>query len=132
MYDELPQKSAASPEMTALTEKWTACMAKGGHPYASPSDMITKLYDEYATFSVPDPERPAYTVTDTSVPGYDAFVDKEMETAAIDYDCRNALDYEDEALRIGFAYEEKFIDDHRAELEKYRTALQLALLGDGA
>lgn len=128
MYDDLSEKSAASPEMTALTEKWVACMAKGGHPYSSPRDMITKLYDEFGTFSVQDPERPAYGMTDKSAPGDDAFVEKEMDVAAVNYDCRKAVDFYDEARRIAFAYEEDFIDDHRAELEQYRTARQLAAL----
>lgn len=127
--EEISNTAMQSPEMSALSEKWAACMAKAGHPYASTRDMFGTLYAEFGAFSVPDPERPAYSMIDKSAPGYNEFVDKEMAIASADYDCRKALDYPDEVMRISFAYEQKFLDDHRAELEKYRDALQLAYLG---
>ncbi len=121
----LSDTADASAEQKRLDEKWQDCMATAGYSYATDYDAYTKLYDEFIALGRPDPENQNGYLWDVGSAEFQAFREKEIDTAVAAYDCREKLHYADEKLKIRFALEEKFIADHRAEFDAYKKAAEL-------
>ena len=49
---------------------------------------------------------------------------QEVKVALADLDCRVSVNYEEESLKIQFAAEEEFIQEHKAELDAFKEALE--------
>lgn len=119
-----------SAEMKALNAKWQDCMGQAGYAYTDDNDAYWQLYEEFDSLGRPDPNEQNNMLWDTSTPEFTAFQEKEIAVALAAYDCREKLHFSDEKLKIRFALEEKFIADHRAELDAYKDAAELGHLQD--
>ena len=53
-----------------------------------------------------------------------ALGEREIEIALVDLDCRTKTSYTEEALKIQFDLEERFIADNKAELEAFKAAAE--------
>ena len=51
------------------------------------------------------------------------FTAYEIALATTDYDCKQSSNYAEVSEEVRIAAEEKFVEDHRAELEQYRDTL---------
>ena len=128
---ELWSSTQDAPEYTALNAEWASCMADKGEPgftvqseaQQSISDEQNKIYETaYGDGSTEiDPE----TFEDPSTsPEMKALGDKEIALALVDLACRQKTDYTEQALKIQFAQEEKFIKDNKADLEAFKAAAE--------
>ncbi|MFV0373662.1 hypothetical protein [Microbacterium sp.] len=111
-----------APERIELDREWSECMAEAGHGgFAKQSDAQESIMDELNA-AWDDPERTG----DVAESDLAAISDKEVELALADLDCREKTDYMTRALRVQFALEQQFIDEHKAELDALRAAAEQA------
>ncbi len=112
-----------APEMVAVNEEWAACMAPDFSEFTSPMETEMLMYEEYNTLSMPDGETGEYK--EPSKKDTDAFAAREIKVATADYTCRDQVKFTETQQEIQFAAEQKFVDEHQAELDallsKYST-----------
>ncbi|MFF2493201.1 hypothetical protein [Agromyces sp. NPDC058064] len=108
---------AKQPDMVALDEKWSACMADAEYPdLKTRNDAQTTIMDEQNAFWEGDnPEGP-------SEEQLAELKQKEIDIAVADFRCAEKLDYQNTQLKAQFALEEQFIDDNKSELEALLAA----------
>jgi hypothetical protein len=113
MWEDL----AKQPEMVALDEKWSACMADAEYPdLKTRGDAQNVIMDEQNAFWEGDnPEGPS----DEQVK---ELKQKEIDIALADFRCGEELDYKNAQLKAQFALEEQFIEDHKSELDELVAA----------
>jgi hypothetical protein len=110
---------ATAPAMTDLNAAWSSCMAAAGYPgFATQSDAQNSIYDELNAYYEGQTE---YIEDD---PALDEIQEREIALALVDLDCRESTDYRQASLRVQFQLEEEFVQEHKAELEAFKAALQ--------
>nr|WP_314842825.1 hypothetical protein [uncultured Microbacterium sp.] len=130
---ELWTSTQEAPEFKELNAKWVACMDDGGQPgFAAQMDAQQSISDEQtAIFDAAygdgsteiDTESPDF-VEPSESPEMKALGEREIEIALVDLDCRTKTSYTEEALKIQFDLEERFIADNKAELEAFKAAAE--------
>lgn len=109
-----------APEMAELDAEWASCMADGGHPdftkQTDAQDSIMNRMNEIWE----DPE-----ATDQEEL-LEAIGEDEIALALVDLECRDKVDYRQQQLVLQFELEERFIEDHKAELEAFKAAAEQA------
>lgn len=128
---------------TEADKKWAACMAEKNYPdFARQADATAYISDKLNVLwgndetgdgsEIPEPSDAPTTDTGgdgteedkTQTPEGKALAEEEITVALADLDCREKTDYNDEQLRVQFAAEEKFIEEHRAELDAYKAFME--------
>ncbi len=127
---DLPTQVNASAEQRALDEKWSECMSRSGFNYPTLRAAQTAIGEELDALAKPHPEVQNMVVYDAGSPEFRAVAEKEVQVAVAAFDCREELDYSDTHARILISYEERFIAEHRAEMEAYRDALDLLAVSE--
>lgn len=109
------------PALAELNAAWSSCMADAGFSgFATQPDAQNSIYDEINEYY----ESQTEPVEDD--PELAAIGEREIELAVPDLECREQTDYRQESLRIQFELEEKFVQEHKAELEALKAALEQA------
>lgn len=111
----------SAPELAELNDAWSSCMTEAGYSgFATQPEAQQSIYDElneyYENMTGP------YVEDD---PALLEIGERELELALVDLDCRESTDYRQESLRVQFAMEEEFIQEHQAELDALKEALEL-------
>lgn len=104
------------PEFAEIDAAWSDCMADAGHSgFASQTEAQTSMSDELNKYYENQTE---WVEND---PALDELAEKEVALALVDLDCRQKLDYTKKRLAVTFELEEKFIADHKAELDALKA-----------
>lgn len=115
-----------SEEMTALNTEWAACMADSGYgQFSTPDDAQNSVMEAsnelYGGGEYVEGEEPK----EPSKEKMDELKKLEIETAVADFECKDKVGYEKKSTKIMHAQEQKFVDEHKAELDamlaKYQT-----------
>lgn len=133
------EKVADDPAVAQAQADWTACMADAGHPgLASVDDPMQQISERMNAFwSDMDGASPAPLVTETATataapdsmgpdPDDPALIQlkaDEIAMAVADFDCRASSGYQAAFDAVSQDLQEQFVRDNRAELERYRDAM---------
>ncbi|WP_449282321.1 hypothetical protein [Leucobacter sp.] len=116
LYEATWSDESQNDDVIALNREWAECMADAGYDgFSSPMLAQQTLSDEYYELQMPDGEEGEWQ--EPSAADKKKFQEREIEVALTDRDCKKKLAYEDELLEIQFDLEQKFVDEHRAELD---------------
>ena len=119
-FQDLSAEVGALPEQQKADSDWSSCMADAGYPdlktqsdgLASISTRLGELYGDGST--TPDESKIAEVKK------------VEIETALADFDCRAKTDYAERSKKAQWAAEEKFVAEHKSELEAAKAAAEQA------
>lgn len=101
-----------SPEFAEIDAEWADCMADAGHSgFASQSEAQNSMNEELNAYY----ENQTEWIEDD--PALDEIAEREVTLALADLECRQKVDYTKQRTAIQFELEEKFIADHKAELD---------------
>ncbi|MBK0420777.1 hypothetical protein JD292_01600 [Leucobacter sp. CSA2] len=104
-----------NPEVRKLDAKWAECMAESGITgYASTGAASTAIMEESNALSE---SASGESGAAPSKEKFEALKKKEISIAVPDAKCREKLHYEEEIRKIDFAFQEKFVAEHKAKLE---------------
>ncbi len=135
--DALRQRIESDPRIVEATDAWTACMAEAGYSEfdttAAPEDAVMERMSElYGWDDEPaDDEGDGGPEVSLGGPGGEVDVDEaalaelqeyEIAVATADYDC-DEQELADVQQEVAWGFEEDFVEEHRAELERYRDAM---------
>jgi len=134
--DKLANQVDADPRVIPKIAAWAGCMAQAGSPgfskIADARNSVEKIWADLNGFTfTPDADGPGGTTSITSSTAEGpkkldpaklaAFSKTEVATAIKDLDCRAGYQGVHDQVRIEL--ETKFVADHKAELERYRNAI---------
>lgn len=106
------EEQSKHPDVVALDEKWSACMADAEYPdLKSRSDAQTIIMDKQNEF---------WNGENAEGPSEEQLAElkqEEIDLALADFRCGKKLDYQNVQLRAQFDLEEQFIEDHKSELD---------------
>lgn len=112
----LPDAALLEPEMIDLAAQWSSCMADAGLAFASREEMddaMTLLRNQ-----VPFPHE------DGAAEAVAAADEEEIATALADLSCRDDVEWDARATQVRHDLEERFVADHKAELDELVAAVQ--------
>lgn len=129
MYTDIEK----DPRTKSAIDAWIGCMADAGHAgYTEIYGATNEANEKWGEINGWDSEASgavASSSASTAVPAgppadeVAAFTAYEIALATADFDCKQSSDYAKVADEVRIAAEEKFLTDHRAELEQYRDAM---------
>lgn len=102
----------ANAEMVKLDKSWSECMADAGFDYPSPAKSQETMENEW--FERADSEG---NYKEPSKEEKEQYKKKEIKTAVADAKCRKKLNYEKEQQKISNNLEQKFVDEHKEQLD---------------
>lgn len=134
---QLWDQGQKDPAVVEAQDRWSTCMADAGHPglatvdaaQQSINDRVNQLYE---SLPHPDPSElqtaspTADIVTGnpvTAAPGYQQLQTDEIALAVADFDCRDKAGYQKTFDEANQRLQQQFVDDNRAELERFRDAM---------
>lgn len=136
---ELYEKTNGDPSVAQALDRWRACMADAGHPdLTSVDDPMRQISDRMNQFfsSTPgaspapatpgateDLDPPSYTGPNPDDPALIQLKTDEIALAVTDFDCRESSGYRAAFDAASLTLQEQFVRDNRAELERYRDAM---------
>ena len=107
---------SANEDMVKLDRKWAECMTAAGYDFPSPQEAQNALYEEWneaqsaGSSSTGESKEPSKEVQKK-------FQATEIKTAVADAKCQEKINYRDEQLKVSNEIEQKFVDEHKAELD---------------
>lgn len=104
------------PEMIDLAAQWSSCMADAGFSFVSRADMTDAMMLLRNNLPFPHEDGAAEAVA--------AADEEEIATALADLTCRNDVEWDTTAARVQADLEERFVADHKAELDELIAAVQ--------
>lgn len=112
------------PEFTAVDTDWAACMDEAGQPgFATQSDASNSINEKYNAFW----ENASGTEgVSPDSPEVEELGEQEIALALVDLDCREKINFNDRRQEAQFAAEEKFVADHKSELDALKAAAEQA------
>lgn len=117
--NELYSEMQNDPALSELNAAWSSCMAEAGYSgFATQQDAQNSIYDEINAYYEGQTEH----VEDD--PALAEIQEGEIALALADLECRESTDYRQQSLRLQFEIEERFVQEHKAELEALKAALQ--------
>lgn len=113
LYDEEnPHEDVAK-----LNREWADCMATAGFSeFTSPNAAQQTLYDEYNELQSSGAGDDGEYV-EPSKADQKKFQEREIEVAVADTTCKKKGSYDDKITKLQFEIEQKFVDEHKAELD---------------
>ncbi|MBB5786832.1 hypothetical protein [Jiangella mangrovi] len=136
--EALRERIESDPRVVAATEEWAVCMAEAGsgdfEGLNEPEDAVMERMGELYGWETEQggPEGgPGVSVTtegggwvesDVSPEDLEELQQWEVAVATADYDCEQEH-FEDAQSEVALGFEEEFVDQHRAELERYRDTM---------
>ncbi|QIK62461.1 hypothetical protein G7068_03965 [Leucobacter viscericola] len=119
MYSEVygnGSSGSTNEDMVKLDRKWAECMTEAGYDFPTPMQAQNSLQDEW--MKVQDAgASDSGEYKEPSKEEKKKFQDKEIKTAVADAKCQDKLKYTDEQTKITNKIEQKFVDEHKAELD---------------
>lgn len=117
-FGALERRIEADPRVEVTARRWSDCMADAGYPgLARPGDAEQIVHDRL------DQLTDGGTVADLRASDRDALQALEIELAVAEHACMK--DFVVATAEIRRDHEERFIEEHRAELERFREAMTL-------
>jgi hypothetical protein len=125
------------PRVAEAIRTWSDCLAAAGHggfttPEAAQQDVIERMMDLYGSTTVnegTDAEAQIMNMeTDIDEAALRELHDYEVDLASADYECQQQH-YVEVQREVALALEEQFVEEHRAELERYRDTAGYGLVG---
>lgn len=127
-------------KVSEADKAWADCFAEAGYSgFERQGEAIQSFYDRsnkfyedanpsaYATPATEGGEMSEEEFVDPSTtPEWKQAAEEEIETALADLECRQKTDYAKKQQDSMFAAEQKFVDEHKAELEAYKAAMEQA------
>lgn len=127
------ERMQADPRITTVNADWAACMADAGHPGLTGShELSSSLWDEWRAVQMWDVHEEivenwdwdAEPMGPTDMPEADpaeiaAFGEREIALAVADFDCRRAVDFDAVQQDVNHDHQQRFVDQHRDELEAW-------------
>ncbi|RIQ35936.1 hypothetical protein [Jiangella rhizosphaerae] len=136
--EALRQRIESDPRMVEATEAWAACMAEAGYgdfdattdPEDSVMQQMSELYgwDDQAPEDDVSAGGPSVSIgggpedVDVDEEALAELQEHEIALATADYECEQQ-EYADVRQEVAWGFEEDFVEEHRAELERYRDAM---------
>lgn len=129
--DALRQRIESDARVAAATQAWADCLAAAGHSgFATVSepqdDVMERMMELYGSSTrdegTPSESRVMNTSADVDEAALRELQDYEISLATADYECQQEH-YVDVRREVAFDMEEQFVEEHRAELERYRDAM---------
>lgn len=121
-------------EFAPLDAEWASCMTErdfpdfGRQPDAEQSinNLLSEYFPSDEDSDGPRPWEldPRFATLDD--PDYAAIAEQEVKVALADLECRQQTDYTNRHLAIQFELEERFIADHREELDAMKARAEQA------
>jgi hypothetical protein len=117
-FGALERRIEADPRAEVAARRWSDCMADAGYPgLGRPGDAESIVHDRL------DQLTDGGTVADLRTSDREALQALEIELAVAEHACME--DFVVVTTEIRHEHEERFIEEHRAELERYRDAMSL-------
>lgn len=114
----MQQETASSPEVKQADSEWAACMATAGYPdLTSQLEASMGISQRWIDLLGDD-------TTQSDESAREKLKKEEIDTALADLDCRTKTDYTDRVEKVRWAAEEKFVADHKSELEAAKAAAE--------
>lgn len=117
------------PRVLDLDREWASCMADAGYSgLTSPRLAQDEIWNQMNRFwedqnaDYPDGDGP--DIRESAE--YREAAAAEISQAVADWDCKDGVGYTQEMLKIQFALEEQFVNDHRSELEAFQASQEQA------
>jgi hypothetical protein len=135
MWDSMSQlwESTQSDErLVQVNADWAACMGEAGHPgFTLQQDAMQDVSTRWSELNGwPEPGEEMETATELTAeptrPPAEAvskFQAEEIALAVADFDCQEKVGYQKLFETVRIEAESQFVQDHRAELERYRDSL---------
>ncbi len=126
----------ADPRLAELNAAWASCMADAGHAgYAAVGDAENEISEAMNAIweeGLPTVEGDGTEFDAEAWEAQEAAVQekmkdltpREIELAVADFTCREEIDYEDQRVAVDHDHQQRFVDEHRAELEAWAEAMQ--------
>jgi hypothetical protein len=119
-FQDLSTEIAALPEQQKAESDWSSCMADAGFP-----DLKTQA-DGLMSISTRIGELNGDGSTQVDDSKLAELKKVEIDTALADFDCRAKTDYAERSQKAQWAAEERFVADHKSELEAAKAAAEQA------
>ncbi|SDU38676.1 hypothetical protein [Jiangella alkaliphila] len=135
--EALRERIESDPRIIEATEAWSACMAEAGYsefdtPTAAEDSVMERMSELYGwedQGSGDDTSEDGPSVTmggpdevDVDEAALAELQEYEIAVATADYDCEEQ-EFVDVQQEVAWGFEEDFVEEHRAELERYRDAM---------
>lgn len=144
LFDRLgrmQEQAGDDPAVAQARQEWASCMSDSGHPgYSDPEEPwqeISRRSQEYFDTAYPAPADPgaptgtapgpteSWTPPPPDDPALVALQRDEIDLAVGDFDCRERSGYQRALEEAQIQLEEQFVRDNRAELERFRDAVDV-------
>lgn len=103
-------------DMLKLDRKWSECMTEAGYDFPNPMEASNALNNDWSEAqNAGGSDSGEYKEPSKEVKK--KFQAKEIKTAVADTKCQEKLNYRDEQLKISNKLEQKFLDEHKTELD---------------
>ncbi|HMR48778.1 MAG TPA: hypothetical protein PKE40_05900 [Arachnia sp.] len=117
IYDAAPTTDNDE-DMAALEAEWSTCMAAEGFSFALRQDAAITVENELDDLWPRDSDgKPDQNREPSDEEREHFFATRELPTAIADATCAEGMDYVERRHDITVAFEQRFIDDHRAQLD---------------
>lgn len=119
-----------APEFRELDAKWSRCMEDAGFDFSAQGEAQQSIYDRQSEIyeSVTEEE---WAEGEPDLPELDELQADEVELALADLECREKTDYTENSMKLQYAAEEAFIQEHKAELDALKEAFAASGGGGG-
>lgn len=119
MSEDLYPTSENNDEMRTLESEWATCMTGKGYAFSTRQeaqqyiwDKVSAPYDNHDWEAQPDgPDEAAVNAA------REAVQEEEIKQAVDDFTCADDIKYDDKMQEIYFANQQKFVDEHKTQLE---------------
>lgn len=131
LMDELNLMWEAIAEDDRVNEanaEWASCMADEGQTDVAKvgdgeqliNDLVMPIWDEVYGELPPDATDEDWLAAEDEIRRRVAeYTDQEVELAVADYTCREDVGYDDLLVEINLDHQQRFYDEHKAELERW-------------
>lgn len=105
-------------------QRWSHCVADTGYPgLENPDDAATQIDSQLIALGAQDAPGSEYRGPLPKVRTIEELKKVELALAVADFDCKDSTGYRKIETDVRLEYENKFVADHKAELERYHDAL---------
>mgnify|MGYP000087090868 FL=1 len=111
----LYEDTEKDPEIQALDQEWASCMADAGYPDVSSKNRAFEVIMNEQNELYSGGEDGEYVEPDQAK--LDELKKKEIDMAVADWKCADAMDYQEKYQEIDFRVQQKFVDDHKDQLD---------------
>ena len=116
----LQQEMTSAPEAKQADSEWSACMATAGYSDLTTQREASMNISQRWIDLLNDP------ATQSDQSAREKLKQDEIDTALADLDCRTTTRYTERVMKVRWEAEEKFVAEHKSELEAAKAAAEQA------